>query len=183
MKFIKRTLIVLFSIVALCLIIALFIDTEYHVERSIVVNKPSNEVFDYVKYLKNQGEYSVWEKMDPNVKKTYKGTDGTIGFVSAWDSKKDDVGAGEQEITAIHEGKRIDFELRFKRPFEAVAKAYMTTDPKSEGSTKVTWAFDGESPYPFNFMLLFMDMDEMLGKDLDTGLKNMKQNLESKAEY
>ena len=30
-----------------------------------------------------------------------------------------------------------------------------------------------------NIMLLFMDMDEMLGSDLETGLENLKQLLES----
>ena len=52
--------------------------------------------------------------MDPDMKKTYRGTDGTVGFVSAWDSEKDDVGKGEQEIIKITDGERIDYELRFQ---------------------------------------------------------------------
>ncbi len=178
MKIIKRILIVLFSLVALFLIIALFVEKDYHVERSVIVNKPREEVFDYLKYLKNQDEFSVWAAMDPNMKKTYKGTDGTIGFVSAWDSQKEDVGAGEQEIVGITQGKRIDYELRFKRPMESVCDAYMTTTGESNNSTSVTWGIKGSTPYPFNFFMLFMNMDEMLGKDLDEGLNNLKQKLE-----
>jgi hypothetical protein len=183
MKFIKRTLLVLVAIVALALIIALFIDTDYHVERSVVVNKPSKEVFTYIQHLKNQDDYSVWAKMDPNMKKWYKGTDGTVGFVSYWDSKKEDVGAGEQEIKGIQEGERVDFELRFKRPYETTAAAYMTTEASGENATTVEWGFDGTTPYPFNFFCLFMDMDKMIGSDLEKGLKDMKKELESKPAY
>lgn len=181
MKFLKRTLIVLLSIVALLLIVALFVDKEYHVERSVVINKPSTEVFDYAKFIKNQDEYSVWNKMDPNMKKTYSGTDGEVGFVYAWDSKNEDVGAGEQEITAITEGKRIDCELRFKRPFESVSTAYMEVTAKNANSSTVEWGFDGYTPYPFNLFCLFMDMDGMIGKDLQDGLNNMKTKVESGA--
>jgi hypothetical protein len=179
MKFLKRTLIVLFSIVALLLIVALFVDKEYHVERSVVINKPVDEVFNYARFIKNQDEYSVWNKMDPNMKKTYKGTDGEVGFVYAWDSKNDDVGAGEQEIKAVTEGSRIDCELRFKRPFESVANTYMETTANNAGSTTVEWGIDGYSPYPFNLLMLFMDMDGMLGKDLQEGLNGMKEKVES----
>jgi hypothetical protein len=34
--------------------------------------------------------------------------------------------------------------------------------------------------YPMNIMLLFMNMDEMLGKDLETGLVNLKAVMEKK---
>lgn len=37
---------------------------------------------------------------------------------------------------------------------------------------------DSSMPYPFNLMLLFMDMEEMIGNDLQTGLENLKLVLE-----
>jgi hypothetical protein len=42
--------------------------------------------------------------------KSYRGTDTTVGFVSARASENPNVGLGEQQIIAIDEGKRIDFE-------------------------------------------------------------------------
>jgi hypothetical protein len=33
-------------------------------------------------------------------------------------------------------------------------------------------------PYPMNIMLPFMNMEEMLGGDLENGLKNLKNILE-----
>ena len=116
--------------------------------------------------------------MDPNMIKVYAGNDGTVGFISAWDSKLSDVGKGEQEITKITEGERLDFELRFLRPFKATDYAYMTTESAGDNQTVVKWGFNGKMPYPMNLMLVCMNMDKMIGKDLETGLTNLKNVLE-----
>ena len=179
MKILKKIVFVLLSIVVLLLIIALFVKKDYAVKREITINKPNQEVFDYIKYLRNQNNFSKWAMMDPLMKKTYQGTDGTVGFISAWDSKADSVGKGEQEIVKIEQGKRIDFEIRFIKPFESKDKSYMITDSLSSNMTKVIWGFDGHMNYPMNLMLLFMDFDKMLGQDLEVGLQRLKTKLET----
>jgi hypothetical protein len=178
MKILKNLLLVIVGLIVLVLIVAVFVKKDFAVEREIVINKPKTEVFDYIKYLKNQDNYSKWAQMDPAMKKEYKGTDATVGFVSAWDSDKDDVGKGEQEIKGITEGERVDYELRFIKPFEATNYAYMATESASDAQTKVKWGFNGKMNYPMNIMMLFMDMDAMLGKDLETGLNNLKGVME-----
>ncbi|PSL35914.1 SRPBCC family protein [Chitinophaga ginsengisoli] len=178
MKALKKILLVIVVLIAIVLILAAFTKKRYGVEREVVINKPKQEVFDYIKLLKNQDNYSKWAMMDPAMKKTYTGTDGTVGFVSAWDSDKKDVGKGEQEIKKIAEGEKIDFELRFYKPFESTEQAYMQTEAVSPTSTKVKWGFNGHMNYPMNLMLLCMDFEKMIGDDLQTGLTNLKSNLE-----
>ncbi len=178
MKIFKKILIVLAILILIPLIAALFMEKEYTVERKVTIARSEADVFNYIKYLKNQDEFSKWASMDPKMIKSYRGTDGTVGFVSAWKSDMDDVGSGEQEIKKIQENERIDFELRFLEPFESNAAAYMTTDEQAADQTQVTWGFAGETPYPWNFMTAFMDMDEMIGADLETGLNNLKTKLE-----
>lgn len=179
MRILKRILTILAVMVIVILIAALFMKKEYTVERSVTINKPKAEVYEYVKYLKNQNEYSKWAQMDPAMEKTFTGTDGQPGFVSAWKSNKEEVGAGEQEIVAMKDGERIDYEIRFKEPFESNADSYMTTTSVSEQETEVKWGFHGKMPYPMNFMQVFFDMDEMIGADLSTGLNNLKAKMES----
>lgn len=178
MKIIKKILIVIVVIIGVALIAALFVKKEYAVEREIIINKPKAEVFAYVKLIKNQDYYSVWNMKDPASIRGSKGTDGTVGYVYSWDSKMDDVGKGEQELIKIVEGERLDMELRFKKPFEATDYAYMTTESVGDNQTKVKWGFNGAMPYPMNLMLVVMNMDEMLGKDLADGLQNLKGVLE-----
>ncbi|MCC8410977.1 SRPBCC family protein [Mucilaginibacter sp. UR6-1] len=178
MKILKVILFVVVAIIALALITALFVKGDYSITRDIVINKPKSEVFNYIKYLKNQNDYSKWAKMDPGMKTGFRGTDGQPGFTSAWSSDRDSVGKGEQEIKKIDEGKRIDYEIRFIEPMEAVAPAYMITDSIAPVQTKVTWGFEEHVPYPFNIMCLFFDVEKMIGNDLQTGLNNLKVKLE-----
>jgi len=164
--------------VVLLLIIAAFVKKEYSVERDIIISKPKGIVFDYLKRLKNQDNFSKWALMDPNMKKEYRGIDGTPGFVSAWDSTEKNVGKGEQEIKRITEGDRIDYEIRFIKPFAGVANAYLKTTSLPNNRTMVAWGFDSSMKYPMNLMLLFMNMEKMVGKDFETGLLNLKTLLE-----
>lgn len=112
------------------------------------------------------------------MKKTFTGVDGTVGAISAWESSDKNVGVGEQEIKKIIEGERIDFELRFKVPFESTDHAYFTTEAISLRETRVKWGFNGKMPYPMNLMLPFMGMEDVLGKDLLAGLNSLKVILE-----
>ena len=178
MKILKTIGISLLAIVALLLIIALFVRKEYAVEKTITINKPHTAVYDFVKLLKNQNQFSKWAKLDPVMRTSFKGTDGTVGFVSAWDSDSSNVGKGEQEIKSIQEGKRIDYEIRFIKPFESTSSAYLTIVPDGENQTKVSWGFNGKMPYPMNLMIVFMDLEKMVGADLDEGLHNLKTLLE-----
>jgi hypothetical protein len=187
MNILLTILTILAGLITLLLIIGLFSKKGYTVEREITINKPKREVFDYIKFLKNQDYYSKWVMVDPHMKKELKGQDGTDGFIYAWDGNNK-AGAGEQEIKKITEGERIDMEVRFKRPFKGVATTYMATGiiptdaPMAIGSnqdqTKVKWFFGSQLNYPMNLMLLFMNMDKMLGKDIETSLANLKGNLE-----
>jgi hypothetical protein len=179
MKILKGILLVVVILVAIPLILALFVNKSYSVEREITINQPEQEVFDYIKLLKNQSNFSKWSTMDPAMKQSYRGTDGMEGFVSAWESERKDVGKGEQTIVKISEGDRIDYDLHFMEPFESRALAYMATAFSSDTSTRVTWGFSGKMNYPMNLMLLFTDMEEMIGKDLSEGLNNLKSVLES----
>jgi hypothetical protein len=178
MKILKKLLIGLAILLGIVLIAAWFTNKEYSVEREIVINKPKQQVYDYVKYLKNQNNYSKWATMDANMKKSYKGTDATVGFVSGWDSENADLGVGEQEITKMSDGDRIDYELRFIKPMESISPAYMTTESVSDSVTKVKWGMSGTMTYPTNAVMWFMDMNKVIGGDLDTGLTALKGILE-----
>jgi hypothetical protein len=178
MKLYQKILIIIAVIIAIPLIVALFLPSDYAIEREITISKPKQFVFDYVKYLKNQDYYSVWNMADPKMKKNYTGTDGTVGFIAAWDSKNSDVGKGEQEILKITDGESIETKLRFKIPFEAEDNAYMTTQSVDENTTKVKWGFSGSYTYPFSLMGLIFGMEKKVGGDLASGLANLKVLLE-----
>ena len=179
----KKVLVVVL-IVAMVLFGAFFIvaymtPTAYAVEKEVTINKPKEEVFAYLKVLKNQNEWGPWYKRDPSIKQEFRGSDGQPGFVSSWKGSSES-GEGEQEIKKIIEGQRIDTELRFKQPWESKADTYLTTESVGENQTKVKWGMTGEMPRPMNVLFLFMSMDQMIGKDYQEGLANLKTIMESK---
>lgn len=176
MEIIKGILLVIVGLIVLALVAALFVSKEYSIKREITVNKPSQEVYDYVKFVRNQEHYSKWVMMDPGAKKESKGTDGAVGFVYAWDSQMKEVGKGEEEIVGLDNGRKVKLEIRFIKPFESTAFTEMNTDALSANQTKVTWEMSGTSKYPMNLMNMFMD--GMLGGDLEKSLQTLKGVLE-----
>ena len=173
----KKALYILLGIIAIFILAATLMPKNYAVEREIIINKPKAEVFAYLKPLKNQDNWSVWMAKDPDVKKTFKGMDETVGFTSRWEGNEE-VGVGEQEIKKITEGERIDTELRFIKPFESTNDAYMITEAIGPEQTRVKWGFTGAMPIPMNVFLPFMGMEDSVGKDFSDGLKNLKKILE-----
>jgi hypothetical protein len=159
------------------LILIIVAPRQYHVNRSIVISKPINEVFDYLKYIKNQDYWSPWKQKDPHMKQEFFGIDGEAGFVSKWEGNKD-VGTGEQEIKVVIENNRIDTELRFFKPWKSTSQGYLTVEKLSDDLTQVEWGFYGRNPIPFNVFMLFFNMDKAVGKDFKEGLNQLKQQLE-----
>lgn len=146
------------------------------IEKNVSINKNIDEVFNFLKQTKNQDRFSVWNMKDPNMKRDYSGTDGTKGFVYSWDSKDKNVGAGSQEIKNIDEGNRIDYELRFMRPMQNIAASSFILNKIDDNDTSVTWTFQCPTKFPMSlFSPIFKNM---LGKQLNQSLQNLKALLE-----
>jgi len=170
---------ILLALIGLLVVLAIIAPQKYNVQRSTVINKPLPEVFNYLKYVKNQNEWSPWKKKDPNMKQEYIGTDGELGFVSKWEGNKN-VGMGEQEIIKIEDNKQIETELRFLKPWKSVSTGYLIVDELSKTETKVTWGFAGKNPIPFNIFMLFFNFEKAVGKDFDQGLSELESILSSR---
>ncbi|PXX24635.1 SRPBCC family protein [Arenibacter sp. ARW7G5Y1] len=168
---------IIIGVVILITVLALLAPKSYDVSRSIEISKPKAQVFDNVKYLKKQQEWSPWAKKDPNMEKKFTGIDGEVGAVSYWNGNKE-VGEGEQEIKKIIEGERVEGELRFMKPFRSTSISYLDLTESGDGKTKVTWGFKGENKFPMSIMMLFMSMDKAVGKDFEEGLRNLKSIME-----
>jgi hypothetical protein len=178
---VKKVLLALGAVVGVLVIavgiMASIAPSKLEVERSIVINRPKDEVFARLLDLRSHGEWSPWDKRDPDVKKSFRGDDGQVGFIAAW-CGNDDIGEGEQEITKIIPGELIETDLRFKRPMEDRALAYYTTTEAGENQTKVSWGLRGDNPFPGNVICMVMNMKAKLEGDFDEGLTSMKRVLE-----
>ena len=66
MRILKIVGLVILVLILLLLLIAAFVNKDMNVTKEVIINKSRQEVFAYVKLLKNQDNYSKWGSMDPN---------------------------------------------------------------------------------------------------------------------
>jgi hypothetical protein len=167
------------AILAVISVLVLFAPKKFNVYRSTIIDKPLDEVFEYLKLIKNQDEWSPWKKKDPDMKQEFNGTDGEVGFIAKWEGNKD-VGIGEQEITRINKNDSIESRLRFYKPWKSESDAYLKVEKITPDKTNVIWGFSGESKPPTNVFFLFFNMDKAVGKDFEEGLASLKMLLENR---
>jgi hypothetical protein len=92
--------------------------------------------------------------------------------VYEWDGDRN-VGKGRMEIAESPAPSRVSITLDFITPFEAHNVAEFRLEGKGD-STNVTWAMQGPLPYSAKVIHLIFDMDNMVGKDFEAGLANLK---------
>ena len=168
---------IIFGLLAIIVLLALIAPKKYEVHRSIVINKPLPEVFEYLKHIKNQDHWSPWKKKDPNMKQEFVGNDGEVGFIAKWDGNKE-VGLGEQEIMNIVENDRLEARLRFFKPWKSESDAVTRVEEVEGERTKVTWGFSGINKVPANIFMMLYNVDKHVGKDFEEGLASLKDILE-----
>lgn len=164
-------LVLLVGYVILCIFGPKSMDTE----RSIVINAPAESVYTVVSDYNRWGEWSPWNKREPSMKTTVTGTPGAVGHKLQWVSEEQ--GSGEMEILSVSEGANVTNALRFKDwGGESVTEFIIT--PEGSGS-KMTWTMKGDqTPFMFRGLMLLMGASEMLNKDFDEGLTDLKNLME-----
>lgn len=173
----KKILLVLVGAIVILLIAASTQPDTFEVAREQHIMAAPEVVFDQVNNLHNWHAWSPWEKLDPNMKKTFEGPEAGEGAVYGWDGN-DDVGAGKMTIIESVPNEKVDLKLQFLRPFESESDTKVTFAKHGDG-THVRWAMSGDNNFMGKIMCLFMDMDAMIGKDFEQGLSSLKEVSES----
>jgi uncharacterized protein YndB with AHSA1/START domain len=148
----------------------------FRIERSAVIAAPPQAIYPQIADFHAWPAWSPWEKIDPNLTRTYSGSPSGAGAVYAWEGNSD-VGSGRMEILEETPPSRVFIKLDFLTPFEAHNTAEFTLTETEKG-TQVTWAMVGPNTTMGKVMGLFLDMDEMIGSQFATGLANLKAQAE-----
>jgi len=170
---------IIIVLIALAIIIlGVYLKNEYLIRREITIHKPKDEVFNYIKYLKNQNEYSYFNRKDLETIKSYSGTDGEVGFTYSWSSKINSIGTGTQTISKIIKGEEMCSTIQFTKPLPLKSLAIIKLTEINENQTKVTWTFSSIYKFPLNIIIYFADLEKLIGTDLASSLVTLKENLE-----
>jgi uncharacterized protein YndB with AHSA1/START domain len=165
--------VVLAIAIAAVLILAATRPDTFSVQRATTVKAPAEKIFPLISDFHQWGDWSPYEHKDPAMKRTYSGAASGKGAVYAWDGNKN-VGSGRMEILDASAPAKIVIKLDFFTPFEGHNTAEFTMLPQGDG-TNLTWLMYGPAPFMAKIMHVFMNIDNMVGKDFEIGLANLKR--------
>ncbi len=144
----------------------------FAVERSATINAPPDSIFVRVNDFHRWAEWSPWEKLDTNMTRTFSGAAAGPGAIYEWEGNSD-VGKGRMEITDATAPGKVSIKLDFLSPIEAHNTTVFSMQP-SGSATNVTWMMSGDNNFMAKVMSVFVSMDQLIGKDFESGLANMK---------
>ena len=164
-------LVVIVVIVAL-LVYAATRPDDFRVQRTTRIKAPADRIYPNIADFHKWAMWSPYDKLDPTMKKTMSGAPFGKGAVYQW-SGNSKAGSGRMEIVEANEPAKVGIKLDFEKPFRANNLTEFTLKPAGD-TTDVTWTMTGTSPLVMKMMGVFMNMDNLIGKDFVTGLESLK---------
>ncbi|OAH99071.1 SRPBCC family protein [Methylomonas methanica] len=173
---IKAILIVLLVILLAMLIYAATKPDTFRVQRSITIKATPETIFPLINDLHSMQTWSAWEKVDPGMKRTYRGATSGPGAVYEWEGNQE-IGQGRMEIIDVTPPAKISIRMDFIKPFPAQNTLEFVLQTEGN-STHVTQAIFGPSPYISKVMSLVFSMDKMIGGKFEESLAELKATAE-----
>lgn len=164
---------IIVAIVLVVLVLASLRPDTMRIERVIEIQAPADRIFPWLVDFRKWTSWSPWENLDPNLQRTYGGSETGVGANYAWVGDKR-VGEGRMEILEATPSSRVKIALQFIKPFAANNVVELTLAPVASG-TQLSWVMTGASPFVQKLFGLFMNMDAMIGKDFEKGLSAIKR--------
>lgn len=140
-----------------------------HIERSISINAPSQNVYSVISDFNNWRPWSPWLCMEPEAKVT------VAADAKSYEWEGSRTGSGNMKIVHEISNEFIDYELNFLKPWKSTAKTSFSLS-QDGNATKITWVMDSSLPF-FMFFMKGM-MEAFVGADYERGLDMLKAYVE-----
>jgi uncharacterized protein YndB with AHSA1/START domain len=163
--------------IAAVLILASRKPDTFRVERTALIKAAPEKIFPLIEDFHRWQSWSPYEDRDPAMQRSFSGAGRGKGAVYAWSGNRN-VGSGRMEILDAPAPNKVVIKLDFIKPFEGHNTAEFTLLPRGDATT-VTWLMHGPAPLMSKLMQVFMNMDNMIGKDFAAGLANLKRVTET----
>ncbi len=151
----------------------------FTLRRETVVAAPPERVHAEIADFRRWQSWSPWERLDPDLQRTYSGAASGQGAVYEWSGNRK-AGAGRMEIVDATEPSLVRIDLQFLKPFKARNETVFDIAPDGTGS-RVTWTMTGKKTLLTKVMGIFKSMDAMVGPDFERGLAQLKATAEQSA--
>jgi hypothetical protein len=147
----------------------------FRIARSTTIAATPELIAPHVQDFRAWEKWSPYEKLDPQMKKTFSGAERGVGASYAWEGNSK-AGAGSMTITTSTPQK-VAIALKFTKPMRSENTAEFSFEPDGAG-TRVTWTMVGPKSLMMKLMGIFMNMDKMIGQAFEEGLGTLKELVE-----
>lgn len=151
---------------------------QFYYERSGIVKATPDEIFPYISNLKLGEKWSPYEKIDPNMKKTFSGPEAGVGSVMEFDGNSN-AGSGKLEILKLIPNESVEIKLTMTKPFAAENIVQYRLVPDVTG-TKFIWSMGGDGGFMGKLINVFIDCEKMVGDQFSEGIVNLQNIFEKK---
>src|SRR5258706_7793576 len=93
-----KILIILAVVIVAFIVIVAMQPAAFRIVRSAMMSAPPDVVFERVNDFHKWGDWSPWDKIDPNLKRTFEGSPAGMGAIYEW-LGNNKVGQGRMTIT------------------------------------------------------------------------------------
>ncbi|MFT3837398.1 MAG: SRPBCC family protein [Myxococcaceae bacterium] len=158
-------LLVVAAVIALFLVVAAVRPSAYRVERTLEI-APPERVFPLLSDVRLFSKVFVLfgaplEKRDPQLQQTFEGQS------FAWSGKE--AGKGKLTIAETVPNQKVVVQLEFIEPMASKATLVLTL-----AGSSVTWAMEGHHNFIGRAAGVFMNLENMLAKDIEKSLEELK---------
>jgi len=164
-------------VVAIVLIKAANQPDIFTMARSAVMKAPADKIFPYLNDPRKNQEWSPFDKKDWPIERTFTGAAEGVGAVYDFVGNGKEIGTGRITITESVPSSKVVMSLDMTKPMAASNVVTYTLTPK-DGTTEVTWAMEGRTPFVGKIFHVFMNMEKMMGTAFETGLADLKAIVE-----
>ena len=175
MAFARLAFRVLFILLILLAVIGLLLPSSTAVERSIVIDAAPAKVFPHLNGMRAFHAWSPWSAIDPETVYEFSGPEQGVGSRMSWYSGNQQVGQGSQEITVSQPHRKVETSLVFGDKGNGTATFVLEPDGSA---TRVRWQFSTEFGWDLFGRYVGLLLDNMIGTQYDTGLKDLKAMVE-----
>lgn len=166
LSFLKFT----FFLFLLLLMVSLFLPSETHIERSLVIKQTPEVAYNLVNKLSDWEKWSPWHKIDDKMKIEYNGISEGKGASYSWTSKHNKVGNGKLSILDAKPFEYILMDMNFQKGGPARCGFYFQ---ETEGGTEVKWTMDSDAGWNLPARYFGLLADYFVGPHFEEGLANL----------
>jgi len=161
-------------IFVLATVVAWFLPAKTTVERSLAMQAPVSTIYAYLSDPRQFEEWSPWHQRDPMIETRYEGEEEGVGAIIRWTSAREYDGV--IEITSAEQGAFVIYDIQLIDYLEGTGRVEIEPE---ESRYRVSWSVEidfGDNIYA-RYRSFFVD--DVLGKDLLSGLTHLKVRVES----